>query len=91
MVLSAADSALVAGSSQEGNMQAQQAQPQVQSARVIRSFYFNGKPTKVGETIELPRFFALEMKAANKVAIIAPKLEEKPEPKKPESQPRRLV
>jgi len=72
-------------------MQAQQAQPKMENARVLRSFYFNGKPTKVGETIELPRFFALEMKAANKVAIIAPKPEEKPEPKKPESQSRKLV
>lgn len=66
-------------------MQAQQKQPQMQSVRIVRAFYFNGKPTKVGETIELPRLFALEMKAAHKVEIVAAKAEDKPEPKKAEA------
>ena len=85
MVLSAAGSALVAGSFQEKDMQAQQAQPQTLSTRVLRAFYFNGKPVKKDETIELPRLFALEMKAAHKVEIIQPKAEVKPEPVKAEA------
>ena len=76
-------------------MQAQQQQPQTTSVRVVRAFYLNGKPTKVNETIDVPRLLALELKAANKVEIVAtkaePKVEEKLEPKKAESQPRRLV
>jgi hypothetical protein len=82
MALSAAGSALVAGSFQENDMQAQQQQPQIRSARVLRPFYFNGKPTKVGETIELPRIFALEMKAAHKVELIEVKTQDKPQHEK---------
>ena len=89
MPLSAAGSALVAGSSQESTMQAQQKQPQTASVRVVRAFYLNGKPTKVNETIDVPRLLALELKAANKVEIVAvkaePKAEEKPEAKKTEA------
>jgi len=71
--------------------QQQQQQPQTTSVRVVRAFYLNGKPTKVNETIDVPRLLALELKAANKVEIVQPKVEEKLEPKKAESQPRRLV
>lgn len=86
MPLSAAGSALVAGSSQESTMQAQQQQqPQVVNARVLRSFYFGGKATKVGDILELPRVFALEMRAAHKVEFVQPKAEASPEPKKPEA------
>jgi len=85
MPLSAAGSALVAGSSQESTMQAQQAQPQTQSIRVLRAFYYQGKPTKVDEILDLPRLFALELQAAKKVEFVQQKAEEKPEPKKAET------
>jgi hypothetical protein len=38
--------------------------------RVLRAFYFNGKPTVVGEPVELPAVFALEMAAAKKLELI---------------------
>jgi hypothetical protein len=91
MPLSAAGSALVAGSSQEKDMQAQQNQPKTSSVRVLRAFYFNGKPVKVNETLDLPRLFALEMRAAHKVEIIEAKPETKPEPVKAEPRTRGLV
>ena len=53
-------------------MQAQTTQPQTLSVRVLRPFYFGGKPTKVNETIDLPRIFAQEMKAAHKVLLEVP-------------------
>lgn len=54
------------------------------TVKVIKSFYFQGKATKVGDVIPLPRVFALEMMAANK-ALKAP---EKPvKPKEPEKAP----
>lgn len=62
---------------------AQQTQPKTQNVRVLRSFYFQGKPTKVNETIEVPRTFALELKAAHKAEFVEPKPE--PEAKKPEA------
>ena len=66
-------------------MQAQTTQPQTLNVRVLRAFYFGGKPTKVNETIELPRIFAQEMKAAHKVEILPAKPEPAPEAKKPEA------
>jgi hypothetical protein len=84
MPLTAAGSALVAGSSQEKDMQAQPQQPKTSSVRVLRAFYFNGKPVKVNETLDLPRLFAIEMVAAHKVELIEPKGEDRPEAKKPE-------
>jgi hypothetical protein len=80
VALLAAGSPLVAGSFQENGMQAAQAVkgPEKQEVRVERAFYFNGKPTKVGETIELPRIFASEMIAAHKAKAIAAKVDNKP-------------
>ena len=74
-------------------MQAQSTQPKVQSVRVTRAFYLNGKPTKVNETIELPRILALEMKAANKVEFIEAKQEPAVEAKKPDAprESRRMI
>ena len=63
--------------------QPQQQQPKTLNVRVLRPFYFEGKPTKVDQTITLPRVFALEMKAANKAEIIADESPRKPEPAKP--------
>lgn len=65
-------------------MQAQPTLPQTLNVRVLRPFYFGGKPTKVNETIELPRIFAQEMKAAQKVEILAAKPEPAPRMEKPE-------
>lgn len=75
MPLLAAGSPLVAGSTQENDMQAAAAPklPEKQSVRVERSFYFKGEPTKVGEEIELPSIFAREMIAAKKASALEPK------------------
>jgi hypothetical protein len=59
VALLAAGSALVAGSHLEKDMQ-------TQSVRVVRAFYYQGKPTKVGTMVELPKVFAKEMIAARK-------------------------
>lgn len=73
-------------------MQAQQARAQPQTARVLRAFYFDGKAVPVGETIELPRIFALEMKAANKIEFIdPPKVDDKSASQKTESRQRAIV
>jgi len=70
MALLAAGSALVAGSHLENIMQ-------TKKGRVLRAFYYQGKPTKVNETVELPRVFALEMASAHKLELIEdPKPEE---------------
>ncbi len=50
--------------------------PEKQSVRVERPFYFNGKPTQVGQVIELPSIFAREMIAAKKAAALAAKAQE---------------
>ncbi len=39
---------------------------QTKTVRVLRAFYFNSKPTKVGDVLDLPHVFALEMIAAHK-------------------------
>jgi len=46
--------------------------------RILRSFYFEKKPTVVDEEIVLPRIFALEVCAANKAVMVA-EAEQKPE------------
>ncbi|HKQ24095.1 MAG TPA: hypothetical protein VJT81_06600 [Burkholderiales bacterium] len=66
MVLLAAGSALVAGSSyQETDVQAQ-----TQKVEVVRSFYFNRKPLPVGSIAELPAIFAREVIASNKAKAV---------------------
>jgi hypothetical protein len=72
VALLAAGSALVAGSHLEKDMQ-------TQSVRVVRAFYYQGKPTKVGTMVELPKVFAKEMIAARKAEEVeAAKAVEKP-------------
>lgn len=69
-------SALVAGGGahpqKETDMQNRQAAQQnpMQKVRVMRAFYYHGKPIEKGSTGELPKLFALEMRAANKVEFI---------------------
>jgi hypothetical protein len=88
--------ALVGGAvpSKETDMKAPQpdAQPTTLKVKALRSFYFSGKPIPVNTEVELPRVFALEMHAANKVQIlpspepVAPSFEVAPEVKpKPEN------
>lgn len=43
---------------------------QTKTVRVLRAFFLDGKPTKVGTTIELPAVFALEMCAAHKAELV---------------------
>lgn len=74
--LTTADSsALVSGGmpSMENTMRAPQpnAQPTVLRVKVLRAFQDHRRQTtKVDSEIELPRLFALEMRAANKVQIL---------------------
>lgn len=72
-------------------MQAQQKAPQPQTLTVLveRAFYYKGEVQKVGSKPTLPRVFALEMKAANKVSLIsepAPVAASAAEPAKPAAQ-----
>jgi hypothetical protein len=53
------------------------AQPTTLKVRVLRAFYFSGKSIAVKTELELPRLFALEMQAANKVELVK---EEAPPP-----------
>lgn len=43
--------------------------PQTLGGKVLRPFYYQGKVLEKGKSYELPRVFALEMKAANKFEI----------------------
>jgi len=73
MALTAAGSALVAGSSQENTMQVQS-----QEVRVLRAFYFKGEPQKVGTKVTLPKILAIEVRAANKAEFVDEKTETAP-------------
>jgi hypothetical protein len=63
-----------------------------QLIRVERAFYLDGKPTKVGDEIEVSYFLAVELKASNKATLIEPKAPppeakaKAPEPKAAEPQ-----
>jgi hypothetical protein len=81
MALLAAESALVAGSAGRKDMQIQN-----RTVRVLRAFFIHGKPTKVGDVLELPKLFALEMHAAKKVEFVEPKAEDKPKAEKPKGE-----
>lgn len=65
------------------------AQPQSLKGVVLRAFYYQGKVLEVGKSYELPRVFALEMKAANKFEIDkepqAPAAPNPPSPSSPEA------
>jgi hypothetical protein len=66
MALTAAGSALVAGSVLENTMQTKR-------VRVLRAFMYNREPTRVASTLELPLPFALEVIAAKKAEAILDK------------------
>ena len=54
--------------------------------RVVRAFYYERKPVKVGEVVELPHIFALEVCASNKAVMV----EDTPEPAaKPAAAPKK--
>lgn len=84
-------SALVSGGvpSKEKDMKAEVQAPKPPATlevEVLRSFMnVDCKPTKVGDRLTLPRVFALEMKAANKVRLIEAD-EPAPETAQPEKQ-----
>lgn len=59
MALLASGSALVAGSVLEIPMQ-------TRYVRVLRAFYYNGEPTKVGAIVEVPAVFGAELIASKK-------------------------
>lgn len=44
-----------------------------QLIRVERSFYLDGKPTKVGEEIEVAYVLAQELRTVNKASFVEPK------------------
>lgn len=81
-------SALVPGggaqANKENDMQQQKAAQQnpVQKVRVLRAFYYQGKPIEKGSVVELPKLFAVEMRAANKVEFVEPAPAAPAEPEK---------
>ena len=50
--------------------------------KVLRAFILDGKPTKVGDEIEVPAVFAIELRTAKKAERVEPKpaepVEQKP-------------
>lgn len=82
-------SALVPGGgarkTKENDMQVQKpgAQPANVKVKILRAFYYQGKPLAKDEIVTIPRLFALEMAAANKAEIINPE----PAPREPEKAP----
>jgi hypothetical protein len=46
------------------------AQVATRRGKVVRAFYYDRKPLKIGEVVTLPRVFALEMEAAKKLELI---------------------
>jgi hypothetical protein len=51
-------------------VQKKPAAPETLKVRVVRPFYYKGKPVEKDATVELPRVFALEMKDAKKAEVI---------------------
>lgn len=49
-----------------------------QLIRVERAFYLDGKPTKVGEEIEVPLSLAVELRTTNKASFVVPKAAAEP-------------
>lgn len=45
---------------------------QTRQVRVLRAFYFNGAPTKVGDVIEVSAIFGTELIAAKKAEAFEP-------------------
>jgi len=72
MALQAAGSPLVAGSFLETHPETNM-QLQTQKVRVTRMFYFDRKPQRVGDVVELPKIFANEVRAANKAEFVEDK------------------
>jgi hypothetical protein len=65
-MLTAAGSALVAGSTREGDMTTA-----TRHVRVTRAFLMKGKRQDVGAELELPTVFAIEVVHGNKAEFIA--------------------
>lgn len=63
-----------AQANKENDMQQQKAaqQNQMQEVRVLRAFYYQGKPIEKDSVVKLPKLFAVEMRAANKVEFVEP-------------------
>lgn len=55
---------------------------QTKTVRVERAFFYAGKPTKVGDVIDLPHVFALEMIAAHKATAFDKQEKREDEPPK---------
>jgi hypothetical protein len=57
---------------QENAMQQQQkpALPATLKVKVVRPFYYQGKPIEKDAIVDLPSVFALEMKAAHKAVLV---------------------
>ena len=57
---------------EEKKMQAQQtqAQPKTLRVKVLRPFYYQGKPVEKDAIVELPRVFAMEMRDARKALVV---------------------
>ncbi len=53
-----------------------------ETIKVLRPFILNGSPTKVGDVIEVPSSFAIELRTAKKAEKFAP-----PAPVESESKP----
>ena len=49
--------------------------------RVLRAFILDGQPTKVGEVIEVPAVFAVELRTAKKAEKVEPQAPTPAEPK----------
>lgn len=51
---------------------AKAAPPRMKRIRVLRAFYWQGKPTVVSDELEVPALFAAELVAAHKAEFIQP-------------------
>ena len=48
----------------------QATQPKTLRVKVLRSFYYQGKPVEKDAIVELPRVFAMEMRDARKALVV---------------------
>lgn len=88
-MLSAAGSVLVAGNIIKDDDMALE----IARVRALRKFYFDRKLIDIGHEIDIPKIFALEMRASNKVEIIEakpPEVVAKPD-EKPVEEPKRPI
>lgn len=65
-------------------VQQEPALPETLKVKVVRAFYYQGKPINKDVIVDLPRVFALEMRDARKATVVEDEEADKPAAPAPE-------